>query len=80
MNTLIEDVLTLAREGRIIGAVEPVSLSSVTETAWRSAGTEEATLTVETSATVETDPDRLTDCSRTSFGTPSNTPARTPRW
>ena len=60
MDTLIEDVLTLARQGKVIGETEPVAFEDVAERAWRTAGTETASLTVEALDTVEADPDRLT--------------------
>jgi len=59
MNDLIEDVLTLARQGRVIGGTEPVSLASVAESAWHAAGTETATLRIDAPGDVEADPDRL---------------------
>ena len=60
MNSLIEDVLTLARQGKVIGETEPVEVASVAERAWRAAGSETATFTVEDLGTVEADADRLT--------------------
>lgn len=59
MNELIEDVLTLARQGRVIGATERVSLATVAKRAWHTAGTETAELTVDDPGEVEADPDRL---------------------
>ncbi|EMA46996.1 PAS domain S-box protein [Halococcus saccharolyticus] len=59
MNELIEDVLTLARQGRVIGATERVSLAAVAERAWHTAGTESAELTIDDPGEVEADPDRL---------------------
>ncbi len=60
MNTLIEDVLTLARQGKVIGDTERVSLSTVAETAWQTAGNGTANLTVENLGEVEADSGRLT--------------------
>jgi PAS domain S-box-containing protein len=60
MDALIEDVLTLARQGQVIGETERVSLATVAETAWRTAGTEAASLAVENPGAVEADADRLT--------------------
>ena len=59
MNALIEDVLTLARQGKVIGDTERVSLSSIAETAWRSVGTDAASLVVEDPGAVDADPDRV---------------------
>jgi len=47
MDELIEDVLTLAKQGKSIGDTERVPLERVVEDAWETAGTEAATLNVE---------------------------------
>lgn len=60
MDTLIEDVLTLARQGRVIDDPEPVELASTAEQAWRTVDGADATIDVELSGTVAGDPDRLT--------------------
>ncbi|GAB3671454.1 GAF domain-containing protein [Halopiger thermotolerans] len=44
MDELIEELLTLARDGDRIDDLEPVDLASVSETCWRSVETVEATL------------------------------------
>jgi signal transduction histidine kinase len=60
MRTLVEDVLELAREGRVIDERERTSLKSVTAAAWATVDGSEATLTVENgAATFRTDPERL---------------------
>jgi len=60
MRTLVEDVLELAREGRVIDDRERTTLESVATAAWETVDGDEATLTVENgSATLRTDPDRL---------------------
>jgi PAS domain S-box-containing protein len=59
MDTLIEDVLTLARQGRVIDDLEPVSLASTAERAWRTTASEDATIDIEVSETIAGDPDRL---------------------
>jgi PAS domain S-box-containing protein len=59
MNELIEDVLTLARQGRVIGATERVSLATVAEQAWDTAGTETAEFVLDDPGEIEADPDRL---------------------
>jgi len=59
MNDLIEDVLALARQGRVIGETEPVALAAIAERAWRTAGTETATLALGDLGEVAADPDRL---------------------
>ncbi|QHS17695.1 PAS domain S-box protein [haloarchaeon 3A1-DGR] len=59
MNRLIEDLLTLARQGESIGETERVDLAAVAAAAWEHVDGPDATLSVETEATVEADPDRL---------------------
>ncbi len=44
MEVIIEDVLTLARQGQTVDETEPVSLGSVTEAAWGNVETRDATL------------------------------------
>ncbi|MBP1921273.1 PAS domain S-box-containing protein [Halorubrum alkaliphilum] len=60
MDALIEDLLTLSREGDDIGTLEPVDLASVVEACWGTvAGTDEATLVVDLDRTVRADRSRL---------------------
>jgi len=68
MAGLIDDALTLAKHGQAVETTEPVSLTTVAETAWEGTETEAASLSLagvdsgadETSdRTVEADPDRL---------------------
>lgn len=59
METLIEDMLTLARKGRSVGEREFVSLEEAVEDAWRVTTSREATLRVEGSGTFSADPSRL---------------------
>jgi PAS domain S-box-containing protein len=59
MDTLVEDVLTLARQGRVIDETEPVELASAAERAWRTTASEDATIDIDISGTVAGDPDRL---------------------
>ncbi len=59
MEELIEDLLTLARQGQTVGDSEQVSLSSVARQAWQSIETPAATLDSWTTLSVEADPDRL---------------------
>jgi signal transduction histidine kinase len=59
METIIDDVLELARQGRTVGETEPVSLATVADEAWATVRTGPATLTVADDAAVEADPDRL---------------------
>ncbi|MEF8870003.1 MAG: PAS domain S-box protein [Haloarculaceae archaeon] len=59
MEELIEDLLTLARQGQTIGDSTQVSLSGVAEDAWQSIETPPATLDNRATLSVEADPDRL---------------------
>jgi len=59
MRTLIDDVLTLARDGRTIAETDAVSLSAVADKAWSSVRAPEASLTVETDLELDADPERL---------------------
>jgi len=56
---LVEDLLTLAREGRDVGETEAVGLDSVARDAWNTVTTEGVSFAVETDHTVEADRDRL---------------------
>ncbi len=59
MDELVEDLLSLAREGRSVGETEPVSLAAVAREAWSSVETDGATLTVEADGTLEANRTRL---------------------
>ncbi|MFT4946994.1 MAG: PAS domain S-box-containing protein, partial [Natronomonas sp.] len=59
MNTLIEDLLTLAREGDEVGDTEPVDLAHLTETCWRNVDTADATVVTDLERTVYADRSRL---------------------
>ncbi|MFC7134243.1 MULTISPECIES: PAS domain S-box protein [Salinibaculum] len=59
IRSLIEDVLTLAREGNPVETVEPVGLAETAETCWKTVETGDATLAVETQSTVLADRSRL---------------------
>ncbi|MFC6952823.1 histidine kinase N-terminal 7TM domain-containing protein [Halorubellus litoreus] len=60
MESLIEDVLLMAREGETSTNPEPVALADVAERAWTTVDTEDATLDVPGSdAAVDADPDRI---------------------
>jgi signal transduction histidine kinase len=58
METLIEDMLALARHGSAIEETQPVEIEDVTTLAWSSVGTEGVTLEIE-SGTVDGAPERL---------------------
>jgi PAS domain S-box-containing protein len=60
MEAIIEDVLTLARQGRTVGDTHSVSLADVVETAWSAVETTDTELTIEEDlGTIEADESRL---------------------
>jgi PAS domain S-box-containing protein len=59
MQQLIDDVLTLAREGDAVEETTSIELESIAQDAWRNVDTRVATLTVETNLAFEADEDRL---------------------
>jgi PAS domain S-box-containing protein len=59
MGRLIEDILTLAREGVSVRDIKAVELPEVVEGSWRNVGTEDATLLNKTESTVRADRSRL---------------------
>ncbi len=59
MGTLVDDLLTLAREGQPIAETEPVALSTVVEDARTVVDTDAATIVLENDVTFEADRDRV---------------------
>ncbi|WP_277556161.1 PAS domain S-box protein [Halobaculum limi] len=59
MDGLIDDLLTLSKQGRSLGDVEAVALSEVADEAWAMVETDEATLDVTTDLVVRADASRL---------------------
>ena len=59
MNALIDDLLTLAREGERVNEVEPVDLGGVAEDCWEGVRTEAATLETESAPEIEADRSRV---------------------
>lgn len=59
MERLISELLSLAREGRTIGAVDWVRISTVVDNAWESVGTNTVSVDCETACYVRADPNRL---------------------
>jgi PAS domain S-box-containing protein len=57
--TLIEEMLMLAREGEEVGEVEPVNLADIADGCWQNVSTADATLRIETEQTVQADQSRL---------------------
>jgi PAS domain S-box-containing protein len=56
---LIEDLLTLAREGRRVDDTRPVDLAGLSANCWHTSDTGDASLQVTTDRTIEADPKRL---------------------
>ena len=67
MEAIIDDALTLAREGKAVTETDAVDLADVAETAWETVDTAEATLTTETDAVIEADRGRLRTISENLF-------------
>jgi len=58
MEVLIDDLLTLARQGHVIEEPDYVALAPLAETTWRNVSTAGATLAVETEQTIRADESR----------------------
>ncbi len=59
METLIQDLLTLARIGTDVSETEPVSLEGLSETCWRTVPTADATLVIDTDRHLLADRNRI---------------------
>ncbi|RDZ64823.1 hybrid sensor histidine kinase/response regulator [Haloferax sp. Atlit-12N] len=59
ISDIVDDVLAAARSGKAVIDFAPVSVEAVADRAWNTVETGEATLVVESSATVHADPGRL---------------------
>lgn len=59
IDALIEDLLTLAREGHRVDENESVELATVATNSWQTVDTEQATLETDTTQAVEADRSRL---------------------
>ena len=59
METIVDDTLTLARQGDTVGDQEPVALSSIVEGCWRTADTGGAAFELVDDVAFLADPDRL---------------------
>jgi signal transduction histidine kinase len=59
MEQLIEDLLTLAREGSVVGETEPVSLGELLSRCWSNVEADVADLTVQVDGTIRADRSRL---------------------
>ena len=61
METLIDDTLALARQGRDIGETEPTALARLAERAWANVANDGGRLDVVDPPTVDCDPDRVVE-------------------
>ncbi len=59
METLIEDMLLLARRGEVIGSVEPTAVETIVEDAWEAVDARSASLAVSGNLTLVADSSRL---------------------
>ena len=59
MERLIDDLLTLARQGEIVGTIDHVELATAAEAAWATVDTAGESLRLEAPGTVEADPARF---------------------
>jgi signal transduction histidine kinase len=59
MDALIDDLLTLAREGERVSDIDEVDLASVAEDSWRTVETAEAALSTTTDSRIHADRERL---------------------
>jgi PAS domain S-box len=59
MDALIEDVLTLAREGDRIGEVEPVMFANIVDDCWQTVAAPEAEIMIDDEWTIQADRSRL---------------------
>jgi signal transduction histidine kinase len=59
MSARIDNLLTLAREGEQVGALESVDLADLTQDCWRNVATAEATLTITGERAIQADRSRL---------------------
>jgi len=59
MVEIIDDVLTMARRGQTVSALDPVDVSAVSEDAWSNVATAEAQLTIADPPVIEADETRL---------------------
>ncbi|WP_248516262.1 sensor histidine kinase [Salinarchaeum laminariae] len=59
MEALIDDLLTLARQGQDIDEVETVAIGDLATDCWTTVESQDASLTVQSNPTVDADPDRV---------------------
>ncbi|AGN00261.1 PAS/PAC sensor signal transduction histidine kinase [Salinarchaeum sp. Harcht-Bsk1] len=59
IETIVDDTLTLARNGKRVGDLEPVNAVDAIGECWRSIETDDASLEIDDEFTIAADPDRL---------------------
>ncbi|WP_262178767.1 sensor histidine kinase [Haloarcula laminariae] len=59
IETIVANILTLARHGRAVDETEPVQLAAVAREAWNTVETEGITLSIDTTVELAADPERL---------------------
>jgi PAS domain S-box-containing protein len=59
MDRLIEDLLTLARQGKVVAETEPVEVAEIIDTCWQNVTTSDATLQTKTDIVIEADQSRF---------------------
>lgn len=59
MQTLIENLLTVAQEGEAVTDIEPVAIAPLVERCWATVETDEATLVTDLDRTVQAETSRL---------------------
>ncbi len=59
MDALIEDLLTLAREGNQVDEIESIGLANVAKNSWQTVKTQQATLDADESGVIEADRSRI---------------------
>ncbi|MFC7057834.1 histidine kinase dimerization/phospho-acceptor domain-containing protein [Halovenus salina] len=77
IDTLIEDLLTLAREGKRVSETEPVDLATLSSLCWKNVATGAAQLETELDCSIRADRSRLRQLVENLIRTRSNTPATT---
>lgn len=68
MEAIIDDTLTLARQGESVGETEPVAIEDVLEASWNAVATEGATVSLVEPFTIRADRDRLQHVFENLFG------------
>lgn len=68
MQTLIEDLLALARDGQSVADVESVALDEIAQNCWRNVETYDATLSVEADSVIQADRSRFQSLLENLFG------------